>query len=45
MGALITEREVKLLVDKYDTEKTGKITFNEYMLMMSEVIDKEDGTD
>ena len=45
MGALINEREVKLLVDKYDTEKTGKIAFDEYMLMMSEVVDKPDSTD
>jgi hypothetical protein len=45
MGALINERDVKLLVDKYDVEKTGKIAFEEYMLMMSEVVDKPDTTD
>jgi Ca2+-binding EF-hand superfamily protein len=45
MGALINERDIKLLVKKYDVEKTGKIAFDEYLLMMSEVVDKSDSTE
>ena len=45
MGALINERDIKLLIKKYDAEKTGKIAFDEYLLMMSEVVDKPDSID
>ena len=45
MGTLINERDIKLLIKKYDAEKTGKIAFDEYLLMMSEVVDKPDSID
>lgn len=42
MGALVNDKEVKKLVLKYDVNKTGKVSFDEYMQMMAEVVDKED---
>lgn len=45
MGALINEREIKQLIKKYDAERTGKIAFDEYLLMMSEVVDKQDSVE
>lgn len=45
MGALINDRDIKQLIKKYDLQKTGRIAFNEYLLMMSEVVDKNDNPD
>ena len=44
MGALVNDREVKVLTQKYDSDKVGRVTFDDYASMMSEVRDKPDDT-
>ena len=45
MGALVSAKEIKLLVAKYDPDKTGKIVQDDYIAMMSEVVNKPDDSD
>ena len=45
MGALINERDIVLLTKKYDPTKSGKVSFDDYINMMAEVIDKPDNPD
>ena len=45
MGALVSAKEVKLLIAKYDPDKTGKIQCDDYINMMSEIVDKPDDKD
>lgn len=45
MGALVTAKEIKLLIAKYDPDRTGKIVADDYINMMSEVVDKPDDKD
>ena len=45
MGALINERDIILLTKKYDPTKSGKVSFDDYVNMMSEVVDKPDNPD
>lgn len=42
MGALINDRDITLLVKKYDPDRSGKISFDDFTIMMSEVVDKPD---
>lgn len=41
-GALISDREVKKLVNKYDGSHKGKIVFEDFVQMMQETDDKLD---
>ena len=41
-GALISDREVKTLVNKYDSSHKGKIVFEDFLQMMLETNDKLD---
>ena len=41
-GALISDREVKKLVNKYDSSHKGKIVFEDFLQMMLETNDKLD---
>ena len=43
MGALITDNEIHQLVKKYDPEKSGSITFNDFQQCMAEVQARPDG--
>ena len=45
LGALITDAEVKVLIDKYDPDKTGFIALSDFNSCMAEVQDKPDGED
>ena len=45
MGALVSAKEIKLLVAKYDPDRTGKIVQDDYISMMSEVVNKPDDKD
>ena len=45
MGALVSEKEVKLLVAKYDPDNVGKISQDDYINIMSEVVNKPDDKD
>jgi len=42
MGALVTEKEVKNLLKKYDPDHTGTIDVNDFIACMSEVLNKDD---
>ena len=42
LGALVTEKEVKNLLRKYDPDKTGTIDVNDFIACMSEVLHKDD---
>lgn len=42
MGALVTEKEVKGLLKKYDPDVTGTIDVNDFIACMSEVLNKDD---
>ena len=42
MGALVTEKEVKTLLKKYDPDMTGTIDVNDFIACMSEVLNKDD---
>jgi Ca2+-binding EF-hand superfamily protein len=42
MGALISTKEINLLVGKYDSDKTGKIQFDDFVAMLGEVLNKPD---
>ena len=42
MGALVTEKEVKNLLRKYDPDCTGTIDVNDFIACMSEVLHKDD---
>ena len=37
MGALVTGKEIAIFVTKYDTDRTGKITQDDYINMLAEV--------
>ena len=41
-GALVTDREIKILIQKYDYEGTGSLTFDDYTSMLAEVEGKPD---
>ena len=43
MGALVTEKEVKNLLKKYDPDHTGTIDVNDFIACMAEVLHKDDG--
>lgn len=43
LGALITDAEVKVLIDKYDPDKTGFIALSDFNSCMAEIQDKPDG--
>ena len=45
VGALVTAKEVKLLIAKYDPDKTGKINCDDYINIVAEVVDKPDDKD
>ena len=45
MGALVSAKEIKLLIAKYDPDRTGKVVQDDYISMMSEVINKPDDQD
>ena len=45
MGALVSAKELKLLVAKYDPDRTGKLGSDDYINMMAEVVDKPDDKD
>jgi calmodulin len=42
MGALVTEKEVKSLLKKYDPDNTGTIDVNDFIACMAEVLHKDD---
>lgn len=42
MGALVTEKEVKNLLKKYDPDHTGTIDVNDFIACMAEVLHKDD---
>jgi calmodulin len=42
MGALVTEKEVKNLLKKYDPDNTGTIDVNDFIACMAEVLHKDD---
>ena len=42
MGALVTEKEVKNLLKKYDPDVTGTIDVNDFIACMAEVLHKDD---
>ena len=42
MGALVSDKEVKMLVLKYDLDRTGKIRLDDYISMLGEVLNKPD---
>ena len=42
MGALVNDKQIKALVKKYDPHRSGKIQFEVYLQMMSEVVDFPD---
>ena len=37
MGALVTGKELTILLDKYDADKTGKVTQDDYINMLAEI--------
>ena len=43
LGALITDSEIKVLVGKYDPDKTGYIALSDFNSCMAEIQDKPDG--
>lgn len=43
MGALITDKEVNMLVKKYDSEAAGFITYTDFQSCMAEVQGRPDG--
>jgi len=45
MGALINQKEIDLLVLKYDPDRTQKIHLEDYISMMAEVVTKPDDED
>ena len=40
-GALVTDKEIKVLLNKYDVDKTGKFDLEDYVQMMAEVSDAD----
>jgi calmodulin len=42
MGALVTEKEIKNLLRKYDPDSTGTIDVNDFIACMAEVVNKDD---
>jgi Ca2+-binding EF-hand superfamily protein len=37
MGALVTDKEIKLLIEKYDDQKVGFISFIDFKSCMGEL--------
>ena len=37
MGALVTGKELRILLDKYDTDRTGKVSQDDYINMLAEI--------
>lgn len=37
MGALVTGKELRILLDKYDQDRTGKISQDDYINMLAEI--------
>ena len=45
LGALINDKEIKLLITKHDLHRTGKISLDDFLSMLGEVLNKpEDAT-
>ena len=44
LGALITDAEIKVLINKYDPDKTGFIANVDFQSCMAEIQDKPDGS-
>ena len=38
MGALVTGSEIDSLMMKYDADRTGKISLDDYLNMMAEIV-------
>ena len=45
MGALITGKEIRIFIGKYDSDRTGKISQDDYINILAEIEWKPDNTD
>lgn len=45
MGALITGKEIQIFIEKYDSDRTGKISQDDYINILAEIEWKPDNTD
>mmetsp|Transcript_7370 Transcript_7370/g.10445 ORF Transcript_7370/g.10445 Transcript_7370/m.10445 type:complete len:125 (+) Transcript_7370:180-554(+) len=45
MGALVTGKEIRILLEKYDSDRTGKISQDDYINMLAEIDWKPDSPD
>lgn len=45
MGALITGKEIRLFVEKYDPDHTGKISQEDYINILAEIENKPDNSE
>ena len=37
MGALITGKEIEIFIKKYDSDRTGKISLDDYINILAEI--------